>query len=302
MSIKLAQLRVFVEVALQGNIKDAAEKLSRTPSAVSMSLKQLEDELGAPLFESDRKSALTALGEYVLSVARAEVRGFERSVRTIEAFARNEAGRLDIACVPSVGSQLLPDILPRFLAARPKVQLDLRDADTGSVSTAVERQHVELGICGEPLRPGPFDFEPLFRDQFVAVFSAHNHLARGRKPVSWLALSRETFIINGASEAIRDEAYIALSRRSLLMVHNTSSLLSMLRRDIGVTILPSLSVSRDDAGLRTRPLPNPSLFRTVGLLTHAGRSLSPVAEAFAAHLRTDIRAGIGDGMVEPVEQ
>ena len=55
-------LRCFATVARSGNLADAGDKLGRTPSAVSMMLKQFEEHLGAPLFESERKSKLTALG------------------------------------------------------------------------------------------------------------------------------------------------------------------------------------------------------------------------------------------------
>ena len=58
MSIGLSQLRVFEAVAKSGSLKDAAAQLGRTISAVSMTLKQLEAEVGAKLFEADRKKRL----------------------------------------------------------------------------------------------------------------------------------------------------------------------------------------------------------------------------------------------------
>ena len=61
MAIKLEMLRYFVEVAKTGNLSQAAERLGRSPSALSMMLKQFEEHLGAPLFETDRKSNLTLL-------------------------------------------------------------------------------------------------------------------------------------------------------------------------------------------------------------------------------------------------
>ena len=73
MAIKIEMLRNFVAVAELGNLNDAAERLGRTASAVSMSLKQLEDHLGAPLFETDRKNRLTALGQFTFAEGRREV-------------------------------------------------------------------------------------------------------------------------------------------------------------------------------------------------------------------------------------
>ena len=83
MTIKIEMLRCFVIVAELGNISDAGERLGRTPSAISMTLKQLEENLGSPLFESDRKNRLTALGRFTLTEARREVDNFTRCIETI---------------------------------------------------------------------------------------------------------------------------------------------------------------------------------------------------------------------------
>ena len=116
-TIKLKALRVFVTVAEIGNIRDAATKLARSPSAVSMALTQLERNIRATLFERDRKSALTPVGRFTLETARAQLTGFERCVRSIYAFARNEVGRLSIAWVPSVAQTLMPDLIGCFVAS-----------------------------------------------------------------------------------------------------------------------------------------------------------------------------------------
>jgi len=287
MALTLGQLRVFLEVADLGNIKDAAEKIGRTPSAVSMSLKQLEEHLGGSLFESDRKTTLTSLGEYVLTVARAEVRGFDRSVAAVQAYARNEIGRLEIACVPSVATQIMPMVLNDFLAARPDIELDVRDADSESVELSIERQRVELGIAGRPANAGIVAFTPVFRDRFVLVCSAENPLARTDAPVHASDLGGVRFIANGASARMRDPEFQAISQASRLMVRNVTSLLALVRADFGVTVLPALSAAADKA-VCCRPLAGEDLYREVGLLTRAGRALSPVAEAFSAAFRETI--------------
>ncbi|HEU4827142.1 MAG TPA: LysR family transcriptional regulator, partial [Dongiaceae bacterium] len=106
--LRLEALRVFVTVADSGNIKDAAERVGRTPSAVSMTLKQIEERLGAPLFETDRKHRLTDLGRFVHQAAVVLLRDYERAVDLIEAYAQNRTGRLRLASVPSVATVLLP--------------------------------------------------------------------------------------------------------------------------------------------------------------------------------------------------
>ena len=84
--IKTEMLRVFVEVARAGNLVTAAEALGRAPSAVSMTLKQLEAHLGQPLFESERKSRLTALGAYAFEMANRELTHFDRTIAALTGF------------------------------------------------------------------------------------------------------------------------------------------------------------------------------------------------------------------------
>ena len=106
----IQNLRVFVAVAESGGIRGAAERLSRTPSAISMALKQLENEVGVPLFAAERKNALSALGRVVLDEGRDLLAHYERSRATVHAFARNESTRTEVACTPSIAVSFLPRI------------------------------------------------------------------------------------------------------------------------------------------------------------------------------------------------
>lgn len=288
MSIKFDALRVFVAVAEAGNIKDAAAKLARTPSAVSMTLKQLEDRLGAPLFASDRKARLSSVGEFVLGSAGPEIRRYERTVRSIEAYARNETGRLDLASVPSVALHLLPEILARFIARRPGIEIDLRDADSRAVQTAVERGDVELGIGGRPRASATLAYEPLFRDRFVAIAAANGPLAGSGGAVSRDELGHHAFLANGATAVIDCPFVRRLSDLSPLMVRNVASLLALVRAGTGITLLPELSVREAPHGLAILPLEPPAIYREVGILRDGATAPSPVAAAFVETLRSEM--------------
>jgi len=300
MTIKLKNLRFFLTVAEMGNISDAAEKLGRTPSAVSMALKQLEDGLGGALFATDRKSQLTPLGEFVRDNAGVAVRRFDRTVATMQAFASNEIGRLDIACVPSVAAHLLPDIIHRFIEDRPGIEFDLRDADTVSVETAVTRGHVEIGIAGTPRSRGVIDFEPLFRDRFVLVCASDNPLARLERAVDWSDMEDQVLIGNGASARAESATYQVLAERAPMVVHNMTSLLALIRHGFGITVLPYLSVADVGPELATLPLTESSLHHVVGIHRRANESLSPVAEAFLALVREELDTRIDpQGHLQP---
>ena len=282
--IGITSLRAFVHVAECGNIRDAAERLYRTPSAVSMTLKQLEQDLGAPLFESDRKSRLTALGAEVRGIAAEMLREHDRALERIDAVATGRQGRLHLASVPSVAAELLPGLLAEFLDARPGVAVDLVDTDSRSVHAMVADGTVELGIAGASADRG-LSFAPLFRDPFRVVCRAEHPLARRRGPVGWDDLARARVIGNDAAGAIAAPAYRALVGASTLRARNVISLLALVRAGAGVTLLPRLATVSLGPDLVALPLADASAEREVGVVLREGRSVGPVCRAFLKRLR-----------------
>ncbi len=284
MSIKISTLQTFVAVAECGKLTDAAKRLHRTPSAVSMALKSLETHLGRPLFEADRKSRLTPLGRYVLEQARDELEHFDHAVRIMEGYARNEAGSLTIACVPTVSTRILPRVFKPFLSRWPGIEIDVRDMDSLSVRRELERGRVELGIASPlSLRP-EFESRLLTRDAFGVICSSGHPLSRGNAPLSWGDIAAYPFIANPICGLIRDADFRKILSRSTLTVRNTTSILSLVAANVGITVLPRLAVSDDGPEVNFRPLAYDKLFRELHLMKRANATPTPVAEAFIAAL------------------
>ncbi len=288
--IRLEALRVFVIVASEGNIRAAARRIGRTPSAVSMTLKQLEAEIGAPLFATDRKNSLTELGRFVLETARAQIAGFDRMIAAIRARAEGRVGQLAVACVPSIAATLMPGLIDGFLAERPGVELELLDADSAAVAELVESGEVDLGIAARPAPGRVLRFRPLLADGFMVICPATSPLAAGTGPLAWEALAGERLIRNGASDRLEAPACRALSAAAPLMVRNVTSLLAMVAAGLGITLLPALAVARLPEGLVGRPLADREARREVGLIERSDAPRSPAAEAFIARLEVEAAA------------
>ena len=299
MAIKIEMLRCFVAVAESGKLADAAARLHRTPSAVSMMLKQFEDHLGQPLFETERKSKLTALGAFVLEEARAGLAQFARSSGAIEAFARAEAGFVRVAAVPSVAETLLPRAVRDFLRARPGVLIDIQDMHSAAVLREVAREGVDLGLASVPADAAAVAREALFSDAFGVVCRRDHPLAAAAAPLPWSALAPYPFIANGICERVAHPDFRRVLEAARLRVRNTTSLLAMVRADLGITLLPRLALVREEGAqetgaggddvqegtLRFRPVADPEARRRIELLRPAGTALSPAAQRFAAALR-----------------
>ena len=283
--IKLEMLRCFVTVARSGNLADAGGKLGRTPSAVSMMLKQLEDRLGQPLFESDRKSRLTALGEFTLGEASHLIEQFEHSVSAIERFSRSESGYVRVAAVPSVAEAVLPDAVRTFLRAFPDVRIDVQDMDSVAVMHELARERVDLCIATDLGTSAEIEGSPLFSDAFGVVCHPSHPLAARKDPLRWRELHTWPFIANGICQNIEDEVFQDVLREAHLMVRNTTSLLAMVRAEVGITVLPALVVEQNKRGLKFLKVADPAARRNIDLLTRARRTMSPAAQSFVEVVR-----------------
>ena len=285
MAIKIEMLRCFATVAQSGNLADAADQLGRTPSAVSMMLKQFEDHLDAPLFESERKSKLTAWGSLVLDEALRELNHFERSVAAIESFARAASGFVPVAAVPSVAETILPPVVRKFLCDHPGVRIDIRDMDSAAVLRELERERVVLGLA-TGVGAGPdIHREELFSDAFGVICHIDHPLTEADLPLDWRALEPWPFIANGVCGHIADETFQRVFTESQLMVRNTTSLLALIRANVGVTVLPRLVVHGSEPDLRFLPVADPAARRRIDILRRAHNRPSPAALSFVAAVR-----------------
>lgn len=287
LDLKISQMKLFVAVAETASLSAAASRVGRTASAVSMALKQMEDQLGGPLFMGDRKDALSNLGQFVLETARAQIMVHERAMNSIEAYQAGSIGRLSICAVPSVANQLLPGALERFLEFYPDVQIDMRDTDTVAMTRMLKDGRVEIGFGGPP-RDENISFEPLFRDRLLLI--SKGEVAPDRDPsIPLEALAKTRLIGSGiVDDLIAGLRDIEPAARQLT-VHNTASLLALVKAGVGATVLPELAIPKPDRALLTiRPIGEPPITRTVGLLYRDGISLSPAAMAFLECLKDSL--------------
>ena len=289
MKFSVSTLRTFITVAEMGSITEAGEKLGRTPSTISMTLKALEADVGASLFESDRKNRLSKAGAFVLAQARDLLSHHERSIASIRAFASNQAGRVDLACVPSVAISVVPNVLLQFRKLHPGVEINVRDADSPSVAEAVESGKVALGVASLRRARPDLHFEPLFEEGLGIICRSEDALAALKAPIRWNDFRDRTFLGNGISSMIDTPEFAGLISGAPIVVYNVLSLLALVRAGVGITLLPRLSIAASPEGLAFIPLRDRAARRTVGLITRSIERHSPAEEAFAAQLRLTLK-------------
>ena len=287
MAIRIEMLRAFVYVAQSGTIAEAAARLGRTQSAVSMTLKQLEDELGQKLFRGERKNRLTALGEQVFSLAQRQVQNFDTTLREIRASVSAPKGLLRIAAVPSVAAFLLPRAVSRMAALHPGLKIDLRDSDSAQVIEALVRGQADLGIASVRPRLNDIRTEPLFRDRFGLICGPEHPLARGKGPVTLDRIASAGFIGNNLCRQLEGPAIGAMLASTAIHAHNTVALLGLLRSGRYCTILPQRVAQDLGQGLVFRKIRGLDAVRVVSTLIATRSTQQSLATEFATLLREE---------------
>lgn len=280
MAIKLDMLKCFATVARHGSLSEAANALGRTPSAVSMMLKQFEDHIGAPLFETARKSRLTPLGALIYEEARREVSHFDNTIAAIEGMSRARVGHVRVAVTPSVATTFLPGVIRSFLVTHPDVRLNIRDMDSASITDTLSRDGVDIGIGTLPDIDG-MTRQELFRDAFGLVCHRQDPLARRSGALRWQDLAGHRLIANGLCDLITDPGFTPVLNDSRLRVANTSSLLSLVRERVGITILPRMALSGFGEDLAFLALAGLRSQRVVHMMHGSAERLLPVVRDLA---------------------
>lgn len=274
MNIKLEHLRVFVAVAESGAIAEAAEQIGRTTSAISMTLSQIESQIGGKLFDGERKSKLTPLGSYTLQQAKLAVDQHQRALNDIRRFASGEEGLTKIAVVPSVATRLLPSAIDRLRRQLPRLEVDIRDIDSGAIHDVVHAGLVDFGIASLP-DDDSLDAEFLLEDSYRLICRQDHRLNQLNRPVSWSDIDPREFIVNGLCEHIDGPEMQDIAARSNLYMHNTLSILAFVESGFGVTILPALTRPPSET-FSALPIANLVMKRELFILKRKATSLSPI--------------------------
>ena len=290
---EILDLRAFLLVAESRSFHRAAEALHVSQPALSRRIQKLEQAIGSPLLERTTRSvATTAMGENLLPLVRRMIEEFDGSL-----FAqRGDQGgsQITIACLPTAAFYFLPSVMARFHAEYPKVRFRILDVPATDGLQAVERGEVEFGINFMGASDPNLTFDVLVEDPFVLACRRDHPLARKRK-IAWSDLENHQLITVHRTSGNRTLLDGALARENLKLswfyeVTHLSTSLGMVEAGIGVSVLPQMATPQGEhPSLVTRPIGNPVVSRTIGIVRRRGAMLSPMAERFLEMLQREWR-------------
>ncbi|KAF3998905.1 LysR substrate-binding domain-containing protein [Glaciimonas immobilis] len=177
----LEQLRIFVEVAERQHLTQAANALALTPSAVSSSIKVLENRYGIPLFNRvGRRIETSEAGRIFLTEARSTLASARAAELTLSELGGLQRGALSIQASQTIASYWLPELLVRFHQQYPQIELSLTIGNTQQVARAVVDGTADLGFIEGTIDEAALTVETVDHDRIVAVVGPHHPWANGK--------------------------------------------------------------------------------------------------------------------------
>ncbi|MDS9469485.1 pca operon transcription factor PcaQ [Paracoccus sp. MBLB3053] len=170
--IKIRHLQAFVEIVRGRSLKRAAETLHLTQPAISRSLSELEDIVGAELLTRGRGGiALTAQGELFHSFANASLASLEQGLAGLQAFGEDTGSRLNVGALPSVAARLLPPVVDEIAAVAPSMRLRIIDGPHHHLTRLLHDGELDavIGRLGEPETMHGLSFTQLYMEDVAIV-------------------------------------------------------------------------------------------------------------------------------------
>ncbi|WP_321934980.1 LysR substrate-binding domain-containing protein [Paraburkholderia sp. J8-2] len=168
----LAELAIFRAVVRENGVTRAAAKLNRVQSNVTTRIKQLEDQLGTPLFTREgRRLILTPAGETLLPYAERLLALADEARHALK--AGRPAGRLRLGTMESAAASRLPGLLAHYHQTWPEVTLELETGTTGTLIERLREYEIDAALIATPLDglpdPEVFDVVPVYREELVML-------------------------------------------------------------------------------------------------------------------------------------
>lgn len=241
--LERAHLKVIEAVEREGSLTAAAEALHLTQSALSHSMRKLEQQIGTPIWHREgRRLRLTQAGHYLLGVAQRVLPQLGQAEQRLQQFARGERGalRIGMECHPCY--QWLLRVVAPYLARWPDVDVDVKQKFQFGGIAALFGHEIDLLVTPDPLhRPG-LHFEPVFDYEQVLVVASGHPLA-GAPYVKPAQLANEVLITYPVAVERLDVFTqflqpAGITPRQHKTIETTDILLQMVASGRGVTALP----------------------------------------------------------------
>ncbi len=290
MQVTLRQLRIFEAVARHGSLSRAAHELSLTQPAVSMQIKQMEDQLGLVVIHRvNNRFVLTDAGQELCFHATRIGKQIDDMLAAMDQFRELERGILRIAVVSSA-NYFLPPLIANFSETFPGVRVSLTVANREAVLAAVRNKEADFAITGQPPEATEIVAQYFMDNPLVAIASPH-HLLSTHDHIDLCMLEDETLVVRepGSGTRAAMERFFTdsgINYQAGCELSTNEAIKQAVQAGLGIGIVPAQTIELE---LLTRrlvilPVAGFPIIRRWFILHRSDKKLSSSALAFRALL------------------
>ena len=285
----IRQLEYFVEVANHLNFTKAASSLHISQPSLSKTIKNLETELGVPLFyRSSKQMALTDAGKAVLTNAKNVLQAFDNLTSELTDLMELKKGEIRIGIPPIIGAAFFSKVISQFKETYPLIDILLSEVGTKKIKQAVEEGTLDIGlICNFPIQKDSFDIMKLLKDPLMVIANRQHPLA-SKTAIRFLDLKSESFIMYRKDFSLYDRILEECSKNNFYpdVVCESSQkefIVEMVEANLGIALLPSKICSTiDKEKIIAIPFHNPPIYLELGMIWKKNQYLPFAVREFIA--------------------
>jgi len=286
--MEMQQVRYFVALARTLNFTRAAEQCNVSQPALTRAIQQLEHELGGPLFHRERNNThLSELGRMMLPYLESVEASTQAAKQAAQSAKKLENITLTLGAMCTIGPQLVAELIVRFQAEHPDIEVSVIDGEAHTMIEALEKGDLHISIVGLPDEmPDTLHQVPIFSERFVIVLPP-GHPWEKKNAVRVAELNGEPYVGRSNCEVFQmvteDFARRGVSTKKVFSSPRDDWVQKMIKAGLGFGFFPEYCVT--DPDLVVRPLIEPGYSRTIYLATVRGRPHSPAIGAFVREAR-----------------
>jgi molybdate transport repressor ModE-like protein len=293
MRFDLTDMRLFLTVVERGSITKGAQALHLALASASERIAGMEEALGAPLLERNRRGVrATAAGEALVRHARAILGQVEQMRGELRTYATGLKGRVRLQSNTAALAAFLPPRLARFLAAHPDLSIDLEERPSVDIVQALAMGRADLGLVADIMDLASLETYLVAQDRLVVLASSAHRIAREQE-ASFADVVGEPFVglADAALESHLAERAARLGRQISyrIQIRGIENVAAMVNAGIGIAILSEASARKlQRPSLAILPLGEPWATRRLYLCARAFAALTPQAKLLAEMLMNEV--------------
>jgi len=280
--MELNEIRYFVTACETLNFTRAAEMCGISTPAMTRAIKKLETELGGQLFRRERRlTHLTDLGRLMQRRLSEALEAAEAAKAEAERYAASET-RLKLGVAATMSARHLVAFLSELRRRAPELDLEIWESDCEDISEALERGDIDVALMTRPDYPEDFRAVELYREPYFVAFAPGHRFAQ-MDAVPLREIEGEDYIKRIHCEFPSNFARLDIAKpysgvRVRYATEREDWVQSMVAAGLGMTLMPKFLPVID--GIEMRPIVEPEVYRTISMVTRAGRRhMAPVARA-----------------------